>query len=71
MANSISSIGSSTSAQAQRAQTVQNAGLKNNAAVLNDIVRTQGGRNRVALATPAGSNSKTKLPRGSLVDVLA
>jgi hypothetical protein len=75
--DSINSTGSVTSTQ--RAQTAaQNSALRNNAVVLNAIVQTQqkaSGTSKVALAVPQTSNSgnasKVKLPRGSLIDVLA
>ena len=75
MVDSVGGVGSGAS----RAQTGQASGLRNNPAVLNDIIRTQqrvaGARNVTALAVPQtskGSDSgKVKVPRGSLVDVLA
>ena len=78
----IDSIGSTSGAgNAQRTQaTGQVATLRNNSAVLNAIVQTQqkssSAKNIVnALAVPqptkSGNSSNVKLPRGSLVDVLA
>ncbi len=77
MVDPVNSI--SNSASVQRAQTAaQNSALRNNPVVLNAIVQTQqrtANLPKVALAVPqtSGSNnsSKVKLPRGSLVDVLA
>jgi hypothetical protein len=79
----IDSIKNTTSAGASsRAQSVsQTSGLRNNAVVLDAIVQTQqkasGATARVntALAVPqsakSGNSGSVKLPRGSLVDVLA
>ncbi len=70
----------SNAAQTQRAQTAaQTSGLRNNPAILNAIVQTQQ-RSSGAVApvkvfavpqTSKSGDSKVKLPRGSLVDVLA
>jgi hypothetical protein len=78
---SIESIGSKTSTNAaQRAQaTAQTTGLRNNPAVLNAIVQTQQKSSNAvapvkAFAVPQTAKSGAtppKLPRGSLVDVLA
>ena len=74
----ISNTSSATSAQ--RAQTAsQTSGLHNNPAVLNAIVQTQQKASNAAapvkvFAVPQTSKTGTttpKLPRGSLVDVVA
>jgi len=78
----IDSIGSNSGARnAHHAQATSNVPtLRNNPAVLNAIVQTQqkasSATNLVsALAVPqtskSGNSSNVKLPRGSLVDVLA
>jgi hypothetical protein len=77
----VESITNATSAAAtQRAQSVaQTSGLRNNTAVLNAIVQTQQRTSNATapvkvFAVPQTSKSgesKVKLPRGSLVDVIA
>jgi len=77
----IDSVGSSTSVPStQRTQGVaQTSNLRNNPTVLNAIVQTQQKASHatapvkifaVPQSTKSGSSSTTKLPRGSLVDVL-
>ncbi len=80
MVDQISSTSSSTSLQRSQ-NAASTTSLRNNPVVLNSIVQTQqkkaGATNLVtALAVPqtsktSGSSSNVKLPRGSLVDVLA
>jgi hypothetical protein len=77
----IESISKSTSAvSTQRAQTAsQTSGLRNNPDVLNAIVQTQQRSSNATAPTKVfavpqstkSGNSTVKLPRGSLVDVVA
>ena len=72
MVDSIKSIGSTPRPQSAQAT----ASLRNNPLLLDSIVKTQqqNSGTRTALAVPqsakSGASSSTKLPRGSLVDLL-
>ena len=78
----IDSVGSSTNASSSsRTQAVsQTQSLRNNPAVLNAIVQTQQRASGATAPAPAfavpqttrtGASANVKLPRGSLVDVIA
>ena len=77
----VDSITSTSANSVNRLQTAQQAAsLRNNAAAVNSIVQTQQKSSSatspvLALAVPqtskAGGSSRIKVPRGSLIDVVA